>query len=253
MKEIDKKNVKDIKGNGEAEIQVPDMIKEAIEKSLKKYRFLMMLAPPIEDLQKIENIILKQEAEMWCLDFPTIADIMDELISIEMIPEYIENKLESYIGELLNDPMFRIHAPIIKEAYKAYNLGLYKLCVFPLLATFEHVFSSWCEGKIKIEMISIDGKPNSYGLYKKVNPEEYKKANEEYFTQIFTNSILRMYKKLFLKIPNELGKELNRNSIMHGFYDYESITKKDVLKLFQLLKSTMILKKADSHQLISKG
>lgn len=253
MKEINKQNVKKIKENKEAEIQVPDMVKEAIERSLKKYKFLMLLAPPIEDLQKIESIILNQESEMWCLDFPIVANIMDECISIEMVPEYIENNLENYIEELVSDPMFKIHTPLIKEAYKAYNLGLYKLCVFPLFSTFEHVFSLWCEGKIKIEKIAIDDKPNSRGLYYKVKPEEYKKAPEEYFTQLFTNSILRMYKKLFLSIPNELGKELNRNSIMHGFYDYDSITKKDVLKLFQLLKSTMILKKADSDQLSYKG
>lgn len=59
---------------------------------------------------------------------------------------------------------------------------------------------------------------------------------------MFAQSVLRMYEKTFVSIPEQLNKELNRNSITHGFHDYDSITQEDVLKLFQLLKAALILK-----------
>lgn len=51
-----------------------------------------------------------------------------------------------------------------------------------------------------------------------------------------------MIGKTFVGVPKELCQELNRNSIAHGFHDYDSITKEDILKLFQLLKSTLVLR-----------
>ncbi|MGE1039694.1 hypothetical protein ACQKF0_09405 [Bacillus wiedmannii] len=243
-------SVEEIEKSCEEEFPLPPMVYDAIEKYMKKNRFLMLFAPPLEALEQIENLILEQENEMWCLDFELIANLMDKIITVEMIPEHVEDNIEYYIGKIINDPMYKLHVPLIKEAYEAYKSGFYKLCVFPLISIFDHVFSLWCEGKVKLNSISIDEKPNIFKLYTKVKPEKYENAEEEYFARIFTHSVIRMYKKLFLSIPNELSKELNRNSIMHGFYDYESINKIDVLKLFQLLKSAMVLRIADSSQLI---
>ncbi|HHK5546044.1 TPA: hypothetical protein ACQUHN_002469 [Bacillus thuringiensis] len=237
--------------NAESEFQLSSKLNDIIDRYIEKNKFLMLFSPPLEDLEKIERLILEHESEMWCIDFQIVAHLMDGVISSERVTNYVEDSLENYIEEITSNSMYKLHASLIKEAYEAYNLGFYKLCVFPLISTFDLVFSLWCEGKVQKKSISIDEKPNIPRLYAKVKPEEYEKASQEYFTQIFTLSILRMYKKMFLKIPEKLPKELNRNAIMHGFYDYESITKEDVLKLFQLLKSAIVLTIADSSQLLN--
>lgn len=86
---------------------------------------------------------------MWCIDFQIVAHLMDEVISSEMVAKYVEGNLEYYIEELTSNSMYKLHIALIKEAYEAYNLGFYKLCVFPLISTFDYVFSLWCEGKIQ--------------------------------------------------------------------------------------------------------
>ncbi|MCU5578426.1 hypothetical protein [Bacillus wiedmannii] len=248
-----KQIVEERENNAETKFHFSSKLDEVIDGFIKENKFLMLFSPPLEDLKKIERLILEHESEMWCIDFQIVAHLMDEVISSEMVAKYVEDNLEYYIEELTSNSMYKLHIALIKEAYEAYNLGFYKLCVFPLISTFDHVFSLWCEGKIQKKSISIEEKPNTRRLHARVKPDEYEKVRQEYFTKIFTVSILRMYKKMFLKIPEQLPNELNRNAIMHGFYDYESITKEDVLKLFQLLKSAIVLTIADSSQLLNNG
>lgn len=54
----------------------------------------MLFAPPLEDLDKIERLIREQEQEMWCIDFQIVANIMDGVTTVEMVPEYIEDNIE---------------------------------------------------------------------------------------------------------------------------------------------------------------
>src|SRR5699024_5842585 len=92
------------------------------------------------------------------------------------------------------------------------------------------------------EGVSVNLKPKVWRLYNKVEKINKEEEDAEEFIKVFARSVLRMYEKTFVTSSNEPSKELNRHSIAHGFHDYDSIEKIDILKLFQLLKSSLILK-----------
>lgn len=97
-------------------------------------------------------------------------------------------------------------------------------------------------GKVKTGSVSVKIKSNVKCLYYKIKPNDYSDVAKEHLNITFALSVLRTYKKMFVKIPEELCQNLNRNSIAHGYHVYDSLSKKDVLKLFQLLKASWILK-----------
>ncbi|WP_241676076.1 hypothetical protein [Bacillus thuringiensis] len=204
-----------------------------------------------ERIKEIEGILIEQENNFWCLDMDSMLAIMEGKITQDDLTEYVDANLESYITKIIQDPMYELHATLIEETYRAYKAGLYKLCTMPLFAAFEHIFTLWYMGKINTDGVTVNYRPDVKRLYYKIKPEKYKEDNDveqEGLNTIFSLSVLRMYKNIFIKIPDELCQELNRNSIAHGYHNYDSLTKVEVLKLFQLLKSALILKSFDSNK-----
>ncbi|KIQ87537.1 hypothetical protein RW25_05055 [Bacillus sp. L_1B0_8] len=197
----------------------------------------------VEELRRTDKKLTTYEEEYWCLDMILMKAIMDGNITKENVSNYVEDNLEEYVEEIIQNPMYEIHATLIKEAYEAYKHGLYKLCIMPLFAAFEHVIAFWFKGKITKEAIAIRSNPNVWGLYKKIEPEKYYASDieVEQIKKVFAISVLRTFKNTFTKGSEGLGRNLNRNSIAHGFHDYDSLTNQDALKLFQLLKSSLIL------------
>ncbi|RNC97382.1 hypothetical protein [Lysinibacillus halotolerans] len=193
-----------------------------------------------ERLKEIDAFLKEQEDNLWCID----VDLLDALENEEVsnYADYIDSKLDEYVLEITSDPIYELHVSLIKETYGAYKAGYYKLCTFPLFSTFEHIVASWYEGNITEEEIAVNLKPKQKWLYYKIQKLTNEENGQEGFIKVFAQSVLRMYEKTFVSIPEQLNKELNRNSITHGFHDYDSITQEDVLKLFQLLKAALILK-----------
>ncbi|PGN13219.1 hypothetical protein CN954_12250 [Bacillus cereus] len=198
-----------------------------------------------ERIKEIDSLLQEHEKNFWCLDFEILDAIEDSEMTQEIISEYIDENLDLYIEEIIKDPMYELHVTLIQETYEAYKRGFYKLCAMSLFAAFEHVIASWRAGNIKADVVSIRQKPNVRRLYYKIEPEVYSEIEQEQFTKVFAISVFRMFKKTFEKIPDEICQELNRNSIAHGFYDYDSLTKTDILRLFQLLKSTLVIRYFD--------
>ncbi|KAA0766482.1 hypothetical protein DN410_02980 [Bacillus sp. SH5-2] len=198
-----------------------------------------------ETLTELDTFLQKYEENYWCFDYEIMDLIGEDEINEESIIEYVESKLESYIAEITKDPLFELHVTLINETYEAYKLGLYKLCAMPLFAVFEHIIASWREGNIKEGVIEINKKPKLRRLFKIIDPDKFNEVEHEQFSKIFALSVLRMFKKTFVNVPENLCQNLNRNSLTHGFHDYNSITKVDILKLFQLLKASMVLKYYD--------
>lgn len=60
---------------------------------------------------------------MWCIDFQIVANIMDGVTTVEMVPEYIEDNIEYCIEKIISDPMYKLHVPLIREAHEAYKAG----------------------------------------------------------------------------------------------------------------------------------
>ncbi|MGA5743045.1 hypothetical protein ACPCZP_21260 [Bacillus bombysepticus] len=194
-----------------------------------------------EELKQIDSVLIEHEEEYWCLDMKIAASIVKGDLKEGNLSKYVEDNLEAYVVEIIQNPIYEIHTTLIEEAYEAYKIGLYKLCIMPLFAAFEHVIAFWFKGNITKEMVSIKSNPKIWGLHNKIKPEEYRELEVEQIKEIFAASVLNTFKKTFIKGTDELGTNLNRNSIAHGFHDYNTLSKVDALKLFQLLKSALIL------------
>ncbi|EJV80216.1 hypothetical protein [Bacillus cereus] len=203
----------------------------------------------VAELGKDLNQILAEQVEdYWCLYMDIAIALANGKITKDGLSEYVDEKIDSFIEEIVQDPIYELHATLILETYEAYKVGLYKLCAMPLFAAFEHVVKLWCLGYIKKEKIVVNLKPDIWGVKKKIAPKEYNHIEKENLSKIFALSVFRMYEKTFDNIPKQLGHELNRNAIAHGYYDYDSVSKIDILKLFQLLKSTLILKSFEPNK-----
>ncbi|MDP7979132.1 hypothetical protein [Bacillus multifaciens] len=201
-----------------------------------------------EEITETSELLIKQEEGFWCLDIDILNVMGDKELTEEGLSDYIERNLETYIAEIVQDSMYELHITLIQETYEAYKGGFYKLCVMPLFAAFEHVFTSWYAGTINKDAVLVKQKPRVFKLYNEIKNKEYSEVEQEHLINVFVLSIIRTYKNTFIKIPDELCQKLNRNSIAHGFHDYDSITKVDILKLFQLLKATLILRSVSSHK-----
>ncbi|PEL80031.1 hypothetical protein [Bacillus wiedmannii] len=199
-----------------------------------------------ERIKEIDMLLKEHEENFWCLDFEILDAVEEDEMTQEHISEYVSENLDSYIEEIVKDPMYELHATLIQETYEAFKGGYYKLCAMPLFAAFEHVLATWGDGNINADMVSVRQKPIIFKVTKAINTEKYSEIEEEQFTKVFSLSVIRMLHKTFVGVPNELCQELNRNSIAHGFHDYDAITKTDILKLFQLLKSTLVLRYFDT-------
>ncbi|MGG3115271.1 hypothetical protein [Bacillus paranthracis] len=205
----------------------------------------------VEYLKEIDKKLKEYENEFWCLDLMTYSDMVDQGISIDTIPKYIENNLESCIEDIVSDPIYEHHASLIIEAYQAYKVGLYKVCAFPLLATFERIIASWYVGNVREDKIEIKKTRKVKRLYNEIDPDMYKSVDQELMFEMFSLSVLRTFKKLFITASKPY-QELNRHSIAHGFHDYEHLAKIDILKLFQLLKAATLLRFLDSKKVKDK-
>lgn len=199
-----------------------------------------------ERIKEIDGILKKHEENYWCLDFEILDAFEGSEITHELVSEYVSRNLDAYIEQIINAPMYELHATLIKETYEAFKGGYYKLCAMPLFAAFEHVLATWGDGNVNADLVSVRKKPKIYSVKAAIQPEQYSEIEEEQFTKVFVLSIIRMLQRTFVRVPVKLCQELNRNSIAHGFHDYDSITKIDILKLFQLLKSTLIIRHFDT-------
>lgn len=203
-----------------------------------------------EDARNLEKVLKKYEQHFWCLDMELVALIEDKELYFEKVPKYIEENLEVYISEINKESMYKFHNTLINEAYEAYEAGLYKLCTFPLFATLEYVMTSWYRGTINEDQQSINQTKYVRGLWSSVHPKKYKNVEEDPTFKVFSLSFIRVYRKMFN--TQYTNFKLNRNTIAHGFHDYDSISKNDVLRLFQMLKAATVLKAFDKNKLPMK-
>lgn len=202
-----------------------------------------------ERLKEIDKLLREQENSNWCLDVDLLDSIDEEDVDPNVLSNHVNANLEDLVKELIAEPIFKLHTSLIDESYSAYKLGFYKLCAFSLFAAFEHVIASWYDGNLTKENLSVDKKPKARKLYRKIENITKNEKEQDEFIKVFALSVLRMYQKTFSFIPEQLNKELNRNSIAHGYHDYNSITKTDILKLFQLLKASTILELISAEEL----
>jgi len=228
---------------------ITDMMKtfEKISDSLQSIDWDLIDQAIAEKIKETVKELKSFEEELWCLDTDILDAFEGEKISNDKLVTYVHENLDEYVEELIQEPMFSIHKSLLWETLEAYKSGFYKLCTYPLFSIFEHLISSWYVGNIKQEEISVHAKPNVRRRLEKIEPFTKNAEEQREFLKVFAQSVFRIHQNTFTKIPEDLNTELNRNSIAHGFHDYDSIEQTDILKLFQLLKSSLILRMVEKE------
>ncbi|TDX36561.1 hypothetical protein C7954_1476 [Halanaerobium congolense] len=185
-------------------------------------------------LRKYESLMSKFEKECWAID----ADMLDDMEIINHedfeIDKYIEKNLDEYIELFQKNSLYENHTSLILEAHELYNLNYYKHCAFSLLAVFENILSEAFDD-YNIKKTKKDNIFNKTSDY--IETVEDKLA----LNIILFRRVYNVYTILYKPSWNKHPKQLNRNWIMHGSYNYDKIGKIDILKLFQLLKAASIL------------
>ncbi|QWH42883.1 hypothetical protein EXW53_26785 (plasmid) [Bacillus mycoides] len=194
---------------------------------------------------------LKQfDKELWAID----ADILDAFeeseieLSSAFIEQYVEDSLESYIELFVTDELYSEHKLIIEQAYSAYKNADYALTVFPLFAVIDRLISNTFSAYEIDTNLKPKLKPHKNKIYHKVKDYVETTEDEIAFYLMFFRRVFNVYKKMFEPSWNNQPKQINRNWIMHGSFTYDSITKVDVLKLFQLIKAIEVVKRFSFEQ-----
>lgn len=207
--------------------------------------FGMMNDIAMEMLQETKEVLSQFEEELWCIDMDILDYFSTEEITEERLVVYLQQNLEGYVDEMITSPIFKRHKSLLIETLAAYKSGYYKLCTYSLLSIIENRISSWYLGE--------DKKSNSYvpRLHCKIKKMPVVWEEKVELIKLFIQTIFKIYVELFKSNKEYLNGEINRHTIAHGTHDYDSIGQIDVLKLFQFLKASFILKDFKYDELIS--
>jgi hypothetical protein len=179
------------------------------------------------------------DKECWAITPEMLDAIEDEEYDATEIERYVEDHLNDYIMFFQEDSLYVKNKVLIKEVYELYKQEFYMHCAFSLLAIFEDIlntaFSNYEHGK---DMKIKNRKPDLY-----TKTKNFIESNEERLAVniLFFRRVYNVYNIIFKPCWEEHPEQINRNWIAHGKYNYESINKTDILKLFQLLKASSIL------------
>ncbi|ADC52351.1 hypothetical protein BpOF4_21779 (plasmid) [Alkalihalophilus pseudofirmus OF4] len=168
---------------------------------------------------------------------------LEEQMNKDYLLSIIEDNLEDTIQKLINEPEFSIHKKLLTQTYKCYLKEDFIVAALPIYAVIEHFITNWIhstDGHVDPMSHPKRGVKSRVGnMMKKYNSSE---KEIETIERIFAISVLRGYEKIFFTNINKFAGGLHRNSSLHGYHDYESISKFEYLKLIQLLKATLMLR-----------
>ncbi|MGE7921230.1 hypothetical protein ACQKM9_20160, partial [Viridibacillus sp. NPDC093762] len=114
--------------------------------------------------------------------------------------------------------------------------------IFPLFGAFDNVISRWAKGMLtksyqhqNVYIQQFRGK-----LINTVKKNIEVVENIESINLINGLTVMNAYIDLFDSKPKDLTK-INRNAILHGSYNYETLNQNSYLKIVVLLKSALAL------------
>ena len=195
-----------------------------------------------------ERFLGKFDEDLWATDEDILDYLWDnegdiDLIKTFSMEKYVESNLGDYLNFFDNNVTFARYSGIIHDAYSAFKQEKYALAIFPLMAATDSIiqltFDDYTIKDPESKSTKIkNGKNKTY--YKAldyVQTTEYKLA----ISLILFRRIFNVYEKINDPSWNQEPVIINRNWVMHGSYNYDKITKTDVLKMFQLLKALAVV------------
>ncbi|MBT2639374.1 hypothetical protein [Bacillus sp. ISL-39] len=196
-------------------------------------------------LEEYEEIMGRYDKELWAVDQFIFDNLnMDENpnITFKMIESIVEENLPRYMDLFKKDNVYCKYASIIDQAYCAYRSEQYALASFPLFAVIEGLISTTFHD-YKIDLtLKPQLRYQKNKLYAKLSDYVESKEDELAINLLFFRRVFYVYQEVFKPSWDAHPEHINRNWVMHGSFNYESISKKDVLRLFQMVKALEIIK-----------
>lgn len=171
-----------------------------------------------------------------------LANIHEDL-NREKIMRVFEGELDRKVNILLEEPVLVIHKELIRQSYNSYLNKDYIVATMAIYPVIEHFITTWStheEGEMDPMQVPL----RYTGTRIKKLLEKYEIDNEAFaeLEKMFLLNALEGYFKIFIPNIEEFRGGLQRNSTLHGYHDFNSISKTDYIKLIQLLKATLHLK-----------
>ncbi|MEK5530309.1 hypothetical protein MKX79_13125 [Viridibacillus sp. FSL R5-0468] len=194
------------------------------------------------------KLILNAQECQWFLD----EELVDHYLEIRDIDEtdfdevavinYITNHLDEYIHEIVNSSCYETQKRIINQSVYAYKQDYYELAIFPLFGAFDNIISRWAQGILtspyQFQNVYI---PNFRGKLKHNIVKDLEVVEVIQSMNLLKGlTIINAYIDLFDNKPSNQTK-INRNSILHGIYNYDELSQNSYLKMIVLLKSALAL------------
>lgn len=197
-------------------------------------------------LEEYELLMRRYDLELWAIDsnlFDCLVELDDieEPPAIEVIEQFIESKLDSYMKGFTKTSIYNNYLMLLEQSYSAFKSGQFVLASFPLFAVIEGIVSS----AFKVYEVDVNAKPmlknKKDKLYFKLSDYVESKEDELAVNMIFFRRVFNVYSELFQPSWDRHPNQINRNWMMHGSYEYARVTKTDVIKLFQLIKALEVV------------
>ncbi|WP_247747501.1 hypothetical protein [Alkalihalobacillus sp. BA299] len=218
----------------------------AVNKTLKNIDFNRIREGLRIRLEAYENSMGKFDKDLWAID-RDMFDLLDEFESEdtpsdETIEQYVEERIDSYMDYFKTDEIYNKYALILEQSYSAFKTKQYALATFPLFSVIEGLIGTTFE-EYEIDItLKPKLKHHKNKLYFKLVDYVENTEDELAINLLFFRRVFKVFEEIFKPSWEEHPENINRNWIMHGAFNYESITRKDVLKLYQLIKAAEVVR-----------
>lgn len=214
----------------------------------EKFYALLQLQNEVDEEYYLKEREMIDEGikHLWFINLDLLFELSDKLKQEENSPHQfdenfvqhkIEESLPDMIKDILGNEILYTQRIIIEQSYSAYNSGNYAIALMPIFATFDNLISRWLRDKI--EDYKVDTNVYIPNLWRKINDQNgtVKKESSKSVDGLLQYQIT----SAFIKFFDVNSKYLNRNSILHGSYNYDEIGKKECLKMYALLHAALDL------------
>lgn len=227
----------------EVMVEIPNMnLLNPILEQLKNINFDHLSDSLNERQREFDKSLEKYDDLYWAVDEELWAALRSGECSEETIAEHVEENIDDYSNFFSSEDYYKSYRLIIEQAINSLKQEQYASATFNLFAVIDgNITKAFKEYEMEIEQRkNRQRKPKTFDKLKHYIQVEDNKDRLA-FSFIFFKRVFNVYSSFFKPAWSGKSDIINRNLVMHGSYDYNEITKEDVLRLLQLVKATSIL------------
>lgn len=230
-------------------------IAKQMQEKLNQFDFSKFHQRIKELLEDIERNIEELSEEDIYIDTDVLESSeflsISESLAKENVLKVLEDQLEKTINRLMDEPVLILHKEVLRQSHNSYASNNFIVATMSIYPIIEHFITTWSSHK--------DGEINPMELPKKYTVTRVKNLMQRYeidreafeeLEKIFVMYALKGYINIFVPSIQEFKGGLQRNSTLHGYHDYNTISKYDYIKIVQLLKAALQLKNYSYQELL---